>query len=227
MRRFFVSNLTGDVLVLEPATSHHLLHVVKITRGEHVLLFDGQGQERLAALHEVRDNVAHLKPLAPARQARVTTPLHLWLGLPRNPATDLAVRMATEAGATDIHPFLAHRSTVRNDRQERLQRIAKSAAAQSGRADIPKVHPVVTLAELLADKQPDVQLFVASPDGQPAQVPPPTTARAVVVGPEGGLTPQEVEACQRAGAVAIRLGDWVFRTETAVAVAVALLANPT
>ena len=171
MRRFFVQDLHGPSLRLDPATSHHLLRVVRIGRDEEVTLFDGQGLQRRARLDHMDEEIAVLKPLAPPSEARAPTSLHVWLGLPKNPAADMAVRMATEGGATHICPFFAERSTVRSDRQERHRRIAASAAGQCGRADIPTILPVQSLSDLLSSRAPDVQLFIATPAGTRAARP--------------------------------------------------------
>ncbi len=225
MRRFFIQDLEGASLTLDPTASHHLLRVVRIGRDEEVLLFDGRGLQRRACLDRVQDELAVLRPLSPPTEARAPRPLQVWLGLPRNPAADLAVRMATEAGATHICPFFAERSMVRGDRQERLTRIAASAAGQCGRADIPTVEPVRSLPDLLASRPPDLELWVATPGGAQPQLRPPTGGSVVIIGPEGGLTPHEVAECISAGAHTMTLGDWILRTDTAVAVAVAALAR--
>lgn len=227
MRRFFVQDLEGACLTLDPTTSHHLLRVVRIGRDEEVLLFDGKGLQRRACLDRVQDGLAVLRPLSPPIEAHAHKPLHVWLGLPRNPAADMAVRMATEAGATHICPFFAERSSVRSDRRDRLIRIASSAAGQCGRSDIPTVFPVQSLADLLSSRPPDLHLWVATPSGTRSDPPQSEAGDAVVIGPEGGLTPREIEACVSSGGTALTLGNWILRTDTAVAVAVATLAQRT
>lgn len=224
MRRFPVARLPAPGLeaALDPGAAHHLLRVLRVERGEPVVLFDGDGHEQQARLSEVRDGVPVLVAEGAPREARPACALHLVLALPKGPAMDLAVRVATEAGATHIHPVLSRRSVARGDRGDRWARIAASAAAQCGRADVPAVDDVVPLREGLDGLPPDLDLRLAHPAGRalgPAQGP-----AAVLVGPEGGFEASEVELAVARGFAPMSLGRWILRADTAVAVAVALVA---
>lgn len=222
MRRFPVAEVPdpGDRVTLDPEATHHLLHVLRAAPGTEVEVFDGTGRAAVATLVEVVQGVPWLEVREPARRARPPYPLHLLVGLPKGNAMDDAVRMATEAGATDLHPVLAARSVARGDRRERWARIATSAAQQCGRGDVPEVHPVRALSEAIAGLPDDLDRRVALP-GAPRR-PPATGPAAVLVGPEGGLSAAEIAAARQAGFEPMGLGRWILRTPTAVAVAVAL-----
>lgn len=212
----------GARVCLDPSASHHALHVLRLTRGTEVLLFDGKGHQQRSRLADVEDGTAIVEVLdAPARAAPAA-PLHVVLGLVKGPAMDLAVRVVTEAGATHIHPALSHRSVPRGDRLDRWDRIARAAAQQCGRADVPTVHELADLDTILQDIPCDLDLRIALPGG-------PALARAsgpagVIVGPEGGWTDDEVRRCLTVGARPMGLGAWVFRADTAAAVATACTA---
>lgn len=223
MRRFKVAAIAapGATLTVDREGSHHLLDVVHIRRGERVLVFDGSGDEAPATLTDVQDGVAVLTIDGPIASARPAHPLHLVLAVLKGPAMDDAIRMATEAGATCIRPFLASRSIARGERVDRWERVALSAAQQCGRGDVPEVQAPTDLAGALAGLA-GCELFVAVP-GAPRAVPAKGPA-AVVVGPEGGLTESEVRAVLAAGGRPIGLGRFVLRADTASAVAVALVA---
>jgi 16S rRNA (uracil1498-N3)-methyltransferase len=141
--------------------------------------------------------------------------------------------MATELGAARIVPLITARTVVRMEtgrtgsRLARWQRVAKEAAKQSGRGIIPELASPVGLVAWLAQSEPS-GLLVCLWEGAPAplgpQLPPPPCPRAtLVVGPEGGLGHEEVEALRRAGAICGGLGPRILRTETAGPVGLALL----
>lgn len=222
MRRFRVGALptAGGHVSPEPEVAHHMLSVVRVARGERVELFDGTGRVAVAELVEVTGDTPVLRTVEDPRAARPDHPVHLLVGLPKGPAMDAAVRMATEAGATDVHPVLLSRSVATGDRADRWARIAASAAQQCGRGDVPAVHPVATLDEVFAALPPDIDGRIALP-GAPS-LPPASGPVAVLVGPEGGFAKGEIQLALAADFRPMSLGRWIWRTETAAAVALAL-----
>ena len=223
MRRFRVPSIPalGERQTLGSSGSHHLLNVIRHGRGQQLLIFDGAGMQALAELVDVQGDQAVIEVVGPSRSASPQFAVHLVIGLPKGPAMDLAVRMATEAGVTDIHPAIAERSVARGDRGDRWRRIAESAAQQCGRADVPTIHAVTKLSDVLALLPHDRRIGVAgAPPAEPASGP-----VAVLVGPEGGWTAREIAVAQEGGAVAMGLGDWILRTDTAAAVAVAAVSR--
>jgi 16S rRNA (uracil1498-N3)-methyltransferase len=224
MRRFRINELPSpdaDV-TLELAPSHHLLHVLRQPTGAQILVFDGQGNQAEAELIDVLEGCAVLAIRGQTSSAQPANALHLLVGMPKAGAMDAAVRMATEAGATHIHPVLARRTVATGDRHDRWLRIANAAAQQCGRADVPTVFPVSDMPSALARlSRVDVRILVP---GAPPMLRA-TRAAAVLVGPEGGWTEPEINIALEAGARPCGLGAWVFRTDTACAVAVAAAAS--
>lgn len=224
MRRLRLAPLPspGDTALLDEGPSHHLLHVLRARPGLEVLVFDGQGAQARARLVDVHQGRARVELLSQPVLAAPAHALHLLLGLLKGPAMDAAVRMATEAGATHIHPLLLQRSVARGDRRERWLRIATSAATQCGRADVPEVFTPLPLREALDSLPSEVDARVALPGAD--RLPGSSGPAAVLVGPEGGLSPKEVQQALDAGLRPMGLGDWVLRAETAAAVATAITA---
>jgi 16S rRNA (uracil1498-N3)-methyltransferase len=149
--------------------------------------------------------------------------------LPRGERMDLIVQKATELGVTRIVPVQSQHGIAKPapGRQQRWQTIAVEAARQSGRADVPAVEGALSLAAALARfADPDAGRFLLWEDEKSrplAHAIAPGTRRVVLlVGPEGGFAPAEVEACALAGFVSVGLGPRILRTETAAIVAVAL-----
>lgn len=217
LRRFRAPRLgeVDEVLALDERVSHHLLRVVGIAPGEKVELFDGQGRAALAELIGVQGGRARLRQLgdvAVARGPEVT----LLLGACRHGPLDTSLRMATELGVASIVVFEAERGVVRGERAERWARLVESAAAQSGRADIPSVAAAPSLRLALAELEPGASRRVYLPRGPRRD--PPSRPCVLLVGPEGGLSPAEVEAALDAGFVPEGLASPVLRVDTAVAV---------
>jgi 16S rRNA (uracil1498-N3)-methyltransferase len=224
MRRFLVDALpgVGERVSLAPGPAHHLLQVVRTKRGARVELFDGSGRTATARLVAVEGATPILELEEEPRLARPTHPLHLLIGTPKSGPMDAALRAATEAGATDLHPVRAQRSTALGDRAERWRRVVQSAAQQCGRGDVPIVHPLCSLDHAIAALPLglDRRIALAWAD----TLPPATGPAAVLVGPEGGFTEAEIEAALASGFRPQGLGQWTLRTETAAAVAVSLVA---
>jgi 16S rRNA (uracil1498-N3)-methyltransferase len=214
--------------LLTPEARHYLGEVLRLGPGAEVEVFDGLGGRYPGRLEDGLETVA-LGPReeSGARPAEIA----LLFALAKGEKMDLVVQKATELGVARIVPFSAERSVVRlegakgGERVRRWTKIAEEAARQCGRADVPVVTPPLSLGAALAALPRGTVSFVFHPGGMP--LPAIETAGAAVfaavVGPEGGLTPAEVEACSRAGAAQASLGPRVLRAETAAIVAVALL----
>ncbi len=226
VRRLFLppERIADGRASLTPEATHYLRDVLRLAPGSKLELFDGQGGAYAAEVEEGFGSVA----VGPRREAR--PPLALWLlvALSKGEKMDWVVQKATELGVTGIGPFAAERSVVRLDaergeaRAARWRRIAAEAARQSGRADVPSVAEPAPLATALASVPGGFSRFVFHPGGEPLAGGP-GVGVAAVVGPEGGLSAEEVQACEAAGARRVSLGPRILRAETASVVALALL----
>jgi 16S rRNA (uracil1498-N3)-methyltransferase len=213
---------------LTPEARHYLAEVLRLGAGAEVEVFDGEGGRYAGRLDAGLESLS-LGPRVLA--ARSAPEIALLFALAKGEKTDLVVQKATELGAARIVPFAAERSVVRLDgakgdeRARRWRKIALEAARQCGRADVPEVSAPLPLAAALAALPPGTAAFVFDPAGAPLPAAEPAGAVgfAAVVGPEGGLTGDEVSACARAGVHKASLGPRVLRAETAAIVAVALL----
>ena len=210
----------GETVELSEESSHHVLVVLQVPRGEEVVLFDGEGREARGKLVGAPQGLARVEiieilPPRPPPASRI-----LISGLPRKPAWETALRMATELGATEIRSFHASRSVVRDlsGVPERWRRIVSSAAGQCGRSDLPDLTHHPDLQDAI-DGLPQGSLQVFVP-GTPPAISPPGPA-ALLLGPEGGLTEEELEIAMAQGFVAAGLGPWTLRADTAVAAALA------
>jgi 16S rRNA (uracil1498-N3)-methyltransferase len=203
--------------VLEDSTRHHLERVLRLRRGDAVVIGDGTGRWCPARYDRTPDPVGPIET-APAAQPALT----IAFALVKGDRPELVVRALTEAGVDCLVPFRAERSVVRWDGTraakalERLRAVARSATEQCHRPWLPNVEPVTDLTDLLA--RPGASL--ASRDGAPPSLDHPL----VIVGPEGGWSPAEEDAAAARSVPRVALGPHVLRAETAAVSAGATLA---
>ena len=231
MRRLLVppERLAGGRARLRAADIHYLRDVLRLSPGATLEVFDGQGGVYPARVAPAGDELL----LGDRRErAPPIASIQLAFALARGERNDLVVQKATELGVARLSPFEAARSVVRLSpdrglaRTRRWERIAGEASRQCGRADVPAVDAPGSLETVLAAAPPEARrILLWEGGGEPfAEVVERSAPwHQLVVGPEGGFAPEEVEAALRAGARLATLGPRVLRFETAAIAAVALL----
>jgi 16S rRNA (uracil1498-N3)-methyltransferase len=235
---FYIDALpeSGELAVVEGDEGFHAATVRRIRRGEQIVLGDGVGGLASCVVEQTgRDGLqARVSDRwrVPAAQPRVTVAQ----ALPKAERSELAVELATEAGADALLAWQAARCVARWEgaRAEkglrRWRAVARAAAQQSRRAYIPSVDGVLstaTLTQRIGDVKASGGTVLALHESAAGQLADLALAQAksvmLVVGPEGGIAPDELAALTEAGAVAVRLGPTVLRTSTAAAVALGAL----
>ncbi len=234
--RFFVAGVhaCGDVVPLASDDARKLTVVLRQQSGAALEVVDSAGRRYAAALRLT--GAAAFAELERELSAPAAATLRITLaqGVPKGAKMDYVVEKATELGVARIVPFASERTVggvaARDGKVERWRRLARSAAQQCGRADVPAVDEPVGFADLAASfGRYDVALVPWElAGGAPLrETLPPLLAGArdvlVAIGPEGGLAAHEAEAARAAGACLISLGSRIFRTETAGLVACAAL----
>jgi 16S rRNA (uracil1498-N3)-methyltransferase len=232
-RRLFVppEQMRATPITVTGDEHHHIARVLRARPGDAVTLFDGAGGEIEARIVRVGRDETELVAAAPAASAGAGVgagpPLVLLTAVPRGGRMDFLVQKCSELGVSRIVPVVADRSVARPEsgRSARWEKIAREAARQCGRADVPAVAPTATLAAALAAPDLPERRLILSTDGAGERLrarlagPAPT---ALLVGPEGGFTAAEVDAARAAGFAPVSLGTRILRVETAAIVAVAL-----
>ncbi len=218
--------IEGRVARPDAASLHYLAGVLRLEPGAALEVFDGEGSAWDATLEGSELRLGERRPAPPPGAV-------VWLAfaLPRGEKADWIVQKATELGVSRLVPWQAERSVVRLDapraagRARRWERIAAEAARQCGRSDVPAVAEPASLAAALEAPLGFVRVAFHAGAGAPlaSLVRPGAPGFLAVIGPEGGLTESEVEACRAAGATLAALGPRVLRTETAAVAAAALL----
>lgn len=227
---FLVDDLPpGEVVHLDGPEGHHAAVVQRLRVGEHIMVGDGRGTRASAVVTAVRKTMLDARITARSHQGAPRPGLTVVQGVAKGDRGELAVATMTEVGVDRIIPWQAARSIARwkDDRPLRKWRTtAREAAKQSRRAWLPDVaEPVRTAdaARALAGATAAFVLHEETDRPLSAVALPADGEIAVVVGPEGGIDPDELAAFVSAGALAVRLGHDVLRTSTAGAAAIAAL----
>jgi 16S rRNA (uracil1498-N3)-methyltransferase len=236
MARFFVrpEAIDGGRVRFDALEARHLGRVLRLGPGDIVLAIDGQGRQLTVRLLDVGARAAEGVILEDeALDTESALDLTLGQSIPKGDRMETVIRMATELGVRRVVPLVTARTVMRvegeghDERLRRWRRIAREAAKQCGRAAIPEVSPPAALAAWLAGLRGEgllVCLWEGERVGIAERLPePPVTRATLVIGPEGGLAPEEVDALRGAGAVVGGLGPRILRTDTAGPVGVALL----
>lgn len=228
MARFFVepAQMTSDTIILCGENAQHA-RVLRLKAGEQVLICDGEGQECVCTVDNVTSGEVSLTVLERRRsssEAKVS--VSIYMGFPKADKLEHVVQKATELGADEIVAFPAARSVSKPDEKslrkklERWQKIAASAAEQSGRGKIPEVLVLdsyaaalkrasgAELALLFYENEHATTLRMALESGDYRSI-------SMLTGPEGGWEEKEVQEAANAGLQVCTLGRRILRCETA------------
>jgi len=222
-----------DHLILRGAEAHHLVRVRRHRTGDRVDVVDGEGgyfETRVAA---IQDEEVVCRILA-RREGRGESPVRLCLApaLVKGPRFDFIVEKATEIGVDGILPLLVGRGVVRHGSEnkiERWRRLARAAVKQCGRSRLPQILPPATLEQAVALLQGEGRtVLMATPEAgrvglRPLPVGEASRPLALLVGPEGGFTPEEEKLAGQAGVRRFSWGDRILRADTASIVLAALV----
>lgn len=221
-----------DVVDLTGPEAHHAATVVRLAVGEEVLVADRQGARALTAAHTVSGDLVRLRVTARADEPAPSLRLTLVQALAKDGRDEDAVEAATELGVDAIVPWQADRSIVRwkgpkaDKGLRKWANVIERAAKQSRRGRWPRLGDLVTTAGLADLCVSGVTPFVLHEDATTplAAVDLPAEGEVLlVVGPEGGISPQEIARLVEAGAMPVRLGSQVLRASTAGPAAIAVL----
>jgi 16S rRNA (uracil1498-N3)-methyltransferase len=227
---------TGELAVVGGDEGFHAATVRRIRRGEQLVLGDGVGGLARCVVEQTGRDGLQARVLDRWQVPPVQPPVTVVQALPKAERSELAIELATEAGADALVAWQAARCVARWEgaRAEkglrRWRAVTRAAAQQSRRAHIPSVDGVLSTAALSQRIGEAVQsggTVLALHESAAGQLTDLGLAQAksvmLVVGPEGGIAPDELAAVTEAGALAVRLGPTVLRTSTAAAVALGAL----
>ncbi len=238
MHRFYISpeNWNPDTLALTGSEAHHARDVLRMKRGEKLVLFNGGGREITAEIINACSSEIRLRKLHEAETPPLRCRIVLGQAIPKGKNMELIVQKAVEIGAAEIAPIISDRTVVQVDfesaaqKQTKWRQIAIEAAKQCGQNWLPRVRAPRKLPEffdavekddarfdlrLIGSLQPDAQhlkKILADYSSQHEHRP---QSVLMLIGPEGDFTPAELALARRHGCRPITLGPIILRVETA------------
>ncbi|MGN1014239.1 MAG: 16S rRNA (uracil(1498)-N(3))-methyltransferase [Butyricicoccus sp.] len=237
MPRFFISNadIQGQTVTITGNNAEHI-RVLRMKPGEELTVCDGQGSSYLCRIcSSSGDTVTAEIVEAVSDSAEPSVSCTILAGFPKGERADYIIQKCTECGAAEIVFFLSKRCVARPDAKGmqkkliRFQKIAESAAKQSGRGIIPHVSAVPSLMDALQlAQQTDLPLFLYE-TGERVRLRDVIEgagdihSAAIITGPEGGFDPSEVEQVKAHGIQPVAMGPRILRCETAPVAALTAL----
>ena len=209
MHRFFIPKPYKQEMQITGRDAHHIMDVLRMGTGDQLQVVADDGISFVGEITAVSS-------------------------LAKGEKMELIIQKAVEIGVAEIFPLAMDHSVVVLDRSkagkktERWQKIAEAAAKQSKRDMIPDVHEVMKLSQVLQEEKWDLLVIAYESENRISlkevlQAHKNAKSIGVIIGPEGGLSNEEVKAAQEAGGIAVSLGRRILRTETAGLVAAAAI----
>lgn len=228
---------TGENLELSDEAFGHVVRVLRLIQGDAISVFNGDGFDYLARLTEVAKKSARIEIVDKSEVAN-ESPLDLHLGqvISRGDRMDFTLQKSVELGVRSITPLFSERCGVKlsgerlQKRVAQWQKIVVSACEQSGRAYVPKVNDAIELDTFLAQSTHALKLNL-HPRAEHSIMTLPMADLAeqhqskvrLLIGPEGGLSSEEIDKASTRGYTDVLLGPRVLRTETAALTAITAL----
>lgn len=240
MHRFYVGteNIEDNRIVITGSDVNHIKNVLRLNKGEKIVICDGQGQDYYCII----DNVAKEQVIAVIEDKQkanteLRTKIYLFQGLPKKDKMEFIVQKAVELGVYEIVPVKMKRTIVKidNEKKERAklnrwQTIANEASKQSRRGILPNVYEIVSYKEAI-DMAKELEYVILPYElaenmeytRKSIEEASKCSSIGIFIGPEGGFDEEEVSFAKEIGIKTITLGNRILRTETAGLTALAML----
>lgn len=227
MQLFFTPNIdiNSDTIFLEKEESKHIVRVLRMKKGEKILLTDGKGNLLTTEIYDANQKSCEVKILArKSNHEKRNYHLHIAVAPTKNnDRYEWFLEKATEIGVDEITPIIGQRSERKTVKNDRLKKVILSAVKQSLKAYIPKINEAIKLKDFLIQEY-NADKFIAHCVEDDKK-----TLKSqlienhnyiVLIGPEGDFSKEEIDLAITKGFVPVTLGNFRLRTETAALVAV-------
>lgn len=225
IRRFYCEKITKPVCELSGREAHHLASVLRLKKGERAELFDGRGFVALAVIKDISDKKVSLEIAnIQTAQQRTSRRIIIAVSIAKGERFDWLVEKCTELGVDRISPVIFERTVKFATGSKAIQRwrnLSVSAAKQSGLNFLPALDspaPLINVINSLKAIYPSLDILLGQPDLQATAVIQYSFSDSdvvVLIGPEGGVTAEELQICLEAGSKPVRLTGSILRVETA------------
>ena len=221
----------AETITLDDNAIAHLIRVLRLPEHSQIILFNGDGNDYHATLCNVSKKSAQAA-ISQVQEKHAESPLniHLGQGISRGDRMDFTLQKSVELGVNTITPLFTERCGVKLNKErlakkvEQWQKIVNSACEQCGRSTIPEVKEPITLAEWL-NQQTDALKLNLHPKAEHSIMSLPIENQRVrlLIGPEGGLSDDEINQASQTNFIDVLLGPRILRTETAALTAITAL----
>ncbi len=237
MHRFYSqhANFSQKILTITDKDEvHHMKDVLRLKKGAVIQIFNGQNQEAEVMIQDFTQQGLKVEVQSIRQASSKKVKIILACAPPKKDKFEWIIEKCTELGVDEIIPLKTKRGDVvySSDKMagklSRFQKVAMNASKQSKRTDLPKIHPMTDLSQVLKNLDPQGLHLFPSLNGKSKHIKEiigNSTNKSVTIfiGPEGDFTPDEVEQAVKAGCVPISLGDTVLKVETAAIATVSLV----
>jgi 16S rRNA (uracil1498-N3)-methyltransferase len=223
---FFVENLNDKRIVLDEDTSKHMINVLRMEKGEEVLLTDGKGKKAKASIVDDNRKKCIVQISSMTTEEERKNKVVIGISLIKNSSRfEWFLEKATEIGVSEIFPLLCGRTEKEKFRFDRMQNILISAMLQSQQCWLPILHEPTEFEKAihLSFEQKFIAHCEETNKHTLSQQITHSNSRLVIIGPEGDFTHEEIESAIKNNFVPVSLGNTRLRTETAGMVAATLL----
>lgn len=236
MPRFFIDNIVGEQAFIVGEDANHITKSLRMKLGDEVIVCDRNEVEHFCTIAQLGDTVVlDVSKSAPCEN-EPSVSVTLYQAMPKSDKMEFIIQKAVELGITEIVPIISSRCISRPDQKSmakkliRYNKIAESAAKQSGRGIIPKVLPTITFekaCETAASDEAAMLFYELGGKRVSELISPANKSISFIIGSEGGFSEQEVEYAQKLGIETASLGKRILRCETAPIVALTIIMNLT
>ena len=227
MRRLFIDEELTDDIIITGDDAKHLLYAMRVRPEQNFTIVDKNGKVANAKVCNCTSDTVQFKLVEIIENADTEAPIEVVVAqcLPKSDKMDYIVQKAVELGVSTIIPTISRNCVVKYDekkklaRQQKWQKIADEAAKQCGRTIKPSIEKIIPLSQVITEYR-DYTCFICyeAEDKQSFKTMLQATDSKkylILIGPEGGFSPEEVELCKKANFKSISLGKRILRTETA------------
>lgn len=221
MHQFFLADLSAELVTLDEDESKHAIRVLRLQKGNEVVLIDGKGTRALALVEDDHAKRCALRIVSRKQESTGRTfKIHIAVA-PTKSADRIEwfLEKAVEIGIDKISLIDCEHSERSNFKTERLEKIAVAAMKQSQQSWLPEIRGVFPFEQFLQSVSADEEKFIAHlEEGERKQLKSeikPGSDVLILIGPEGDFSQNEIESAIRNGFLAVSLGENRLRTETA------------